>query len=252
MIQSNAANPFPVPGRSFGAAVELPGMKIPSTGVERAYALPVESPPVAGPRTYTPVTGDRLMLGSRVQVGGGPATDPSLAGPASSAAVAPGGSTPDARNLGESGWQDLIRFGNRIYAAGGHIEAAQQAIGAIPGAITQPGQFMGAIGHAGRTIGRAGLLSALIAGGMSLITHTVRVMSGRETVGQAARTVSVDIAGATGGGLMAAASAGAVAALFGAMGVGGMALGVLGAITGWLGYGWGEQQGRAIAGRLLR
>lgn len=254
MIQSNASSPFPVPGRSFGAAVELPGMKVPPTGVERAYALPVETPPVAGPRTYTPVAGDRLLLGSRVQVGGGsvPANDAPLAAPVTSTATTPGASTPDARNLGESGWQDLIRFGNRIYAAGGHIEAAQQAIGAIPGAITQPGQFMGAIGNAGRTLGRAGLLSALIAGGMSLITHTTRVMSGRESFGQAARTVSVDIAGAAGGGIMAAASAGAVAALFGAMGVGGMALGVLGAITGWLGYGWGEQQGRAIAGRLVR
>jgi hypothetical protein len=248
MVSSNIASMLPPPDRRFGAAVELPGVRIPATGNERAYALPVESPPVAGPRTYTPVTGDRLQLGSRVQAGGG-----TLA-PVPEPAPAPAVSTPppSARNLGESGWQDLIRFGNRIFAAGGHIEAAQQAIGAIPGAIMQPRQFAGAVGNAGKTLGRAGILSALIVGGMSLVTHGLRVMSGRESFGQAARTVSVDVAGAAGGGFMAAASAGAVAALFGAMGVGGVALGVLGAITGWLGYGWGEQQGRAIAGRLLR
>jgi len=248
MVSSNIASMLPPPDRRFGAAVELPGVQIPATGNERAYALPVETPPVAGPRSYTPVTGDRLQLGSRVQAGGG--TLAAAPEPASAPAVTT--PPPSARNLGESGWQDLIRFGNRIFAAGGHIEAAQQAIGAIPGAIMQPRQFAGALGNAGKTLGRAGVLSALIVGGMSLVTHGLRVMSGRESVGQAARTVSVDVAGAAGGGFMAAASAGAVAALFGAMGVGGMALGVLGAITGWLGYGWGEQQGRAIAGRLLR
>ena len=234
MITSNFASMRPPAERLLGAAVELPDVKPRPTGTERAYALPLEAPPVAGGRIYGPVSRDRLQLESRVRAGGEAASPP-----------------PSARNLGESGWQNLIRFGNRIYAAGGHIEAAQQALGAIPGAVMQPQQFFGAVANAGKTLGKAGVLSAVIAGGMSLFVHGLRVISGQETLGQATRVVSVDVGGALAGGVMAAASAGAVAALFGAMGVGGMALGVLGAITGWLGYGWGEQQGRSIMGRLI-
>jgi len=152
---------------------------------------------------------------------------------------------------GSGGIGRLARTGAAGYTAYKHLEPAKSAIEGLKGAIGQPSQLPGAALTAGKTFAKAGLFSAAIVGGLSLIEHGWKVLSGKESLGSAARNVAVDAAGGLGGGFTATALAGLGTVLLGALGVTGVGLTIAGVVIGVLGYRPGERMGRELAGGLL-
>ena len=150
--------------------------------------------------------------------------------------------------LGSSG---LIQKAVAGYTAYKNLEPARSAIEGIKGALGQPGQLPGAALTAGKTFAKAGLFSAALVGGLSLIQHGLKVLSGRESLGSAARQVAVDAAGGLGGGFTATALAGLGGVLLGALGVTGVGLTIASVVIGVLGYGSGERIGRSLARSLV-
>ncbi len=142
------------------------------------------------------------------------------------------GQTPSAQNVAAQGLMgDTLHLGgklaNHVYQATAHTHVARAALGA-------------GIKSFGSVLGRASGLSALISAGMSLLNHGVKAMKGEETLGRAAKMVTVDTAGGAAGGLGAALLSGLTAAGFGALGLAGWPLTVVGAIAGFVGFSWGD------------
>lgn len=140
--------------------------------------------------------------------------------------------SPSAQNVAAQGLMaDTLhlagKVANHVYQSSAHTQAARAALGS-------------GIRAFGSVLGRASGLSALISGAMSLVNHGLKVMKGEESLSRAAKMVTVDTAGGAAGGLGAAALSGLTAAAFGALGVAGWPLALLGGIAGFIGYSWGD------------
>lgn len=119
------------------------------------------------------------------------------------------------------------KLANHVYHATAHTHVARAALGT-------------GIKTFGAVLGRASGISALVSAGMSALNHGIKVMKGEETMGRAAKMVAVDTAGGAAGGLGAALLSGLTAAAFGALGLAGWPLTVVGAIAGFVGFSWGD------------
>ena len=157
----------------------------------------------------------------------------------------------DSDRDGGLGSSALIRKAAAGYTAYKNLEPARSAIEGIKGALGQPGQLPGAALTAGKTFAKAGLFSAALVGGLSLIQHGLKVLSGKESLGSAARHVAVDAAGGLGGGFTATALAGLGGILLGTIGLTGVGLTIASVVIGVLGYGSGERIGRSLARSLV-
>ena len=160
-------------------------------------------------------------------------------------------SEPDRNRIGGSGLARLARTPAAGYTAYKNLEPAKSAIEGIKGALGQPAQLPGAALTAGKTFARAGMFSAAIVGGLSLLEHGWKVLSGKESMASAARNVAIDAAGGLGGGFTATALAGLGAVVLGTVGLTGVGLTIVSAVIGILGYGPGEKLGRSLAQGLV-
>lgn len=154
----------------------------------------------------------------------------SLAKPAS-------GQGPSAQDLSAQGLMgDTLhlggKFANHVYQATAHTHVARAALGT-------------GIKSFGSVLGRASGISGLISAGMSLLNHGFKVAKGEETLGRAAKMVTVDTAGGLAGGAGTALLSGVTAAALGALGLAGWPLTLAGAIAGFVGFSWGDNFVRA-------